>query len=103
VVRDVAAVGAALVQEGLEALPSFSRLWSTAPTIDSAMPSTLRALPEKSMSPWTYARASDPSAGLASAWRPLQVRATTSTAGVADSGTRAPSGSTSVIGRSRPP
>jgi hypothetical protein len=40
---------------------------------------------------------------LAKARIPFHERATTSTAGVGDSGTRTPSGSTSVTGTLRPP
>ena len=62
-----------------------------------------RALPVKSMSLRTYACASAPIAGAASAFSPRQVRARISTSGSEDSGTRPPSGSTSVTGRLRPP
>ena len=44
-----------------------------------------------------------PIAGDASAFSPASVRAITSSSGDGDSGTRAPSGSTTAIGRLRPP
>ena len=54
------------------------------------------------MSFLTYARASVPMAGEASAFNPPQVRARTSISGESDSGTRPPSGRTSAIGTLRP-
>ena len=69
----------------------------------SAIAMTRRALPVKSMSFLTYARASAPSAGDERAFSPRQVRARISTSACGASGMRLPSGSTSVTGRLRPP
>jgi len=82
---------------------SESRPCATSPTMFSAMPSARRALPVKSMSLWTYARASAPMAGADSAFKPRHVRARISSSGSEDNGTRPPSGSTSVTGTFRPP